>query len=88
MANLDKFHTDQLNARNPLILIQLVLNVILVFFLCVYLVIDARILDAGLIQFGNFSIFAWGLIAVILAASCTIAITGLKLIKVSKSEKQ
>ncbi len=87
-ASLDKFHTEQLNARNPLILIQFILNVTLVFFLCVYLVIDARIRDAGLIQFGNFSIFAWGLIAVILAASCTIAITGLKLIKVSKSEKQ
>lgn len=74
---LDEAHSAQLAAQTPVSYIQLVINVVLIFFSVIYLIIDVNIQDAGLIRFGNLSIFAWILILIILAA-CVVVVVNLR----------
>ena len=74
---LDEAHSAQLAVQTPVSYIQLVINVVLIFFSVIYLSIYVNIQDAGLIRFGNLSIFAWILILIILVA-CVVVVVNLR----------
>lgn len=68
LHEVNKIRTEQLSARRPVIYILLSLCAVLSCALVAYLFIDARIENAGLIQFGNLSPVAWALISLIVAS--------------------
>lgn len=74
----------EIAARKPLIYILLSLCAVLACGLGIYLVIDANIRDAGLIQFGSFSPGAWGFVAVIVAALVSVIVATLRINKRTK----
>lgn len=65
LREVNNIRTEQLSARRPVIYILLFLCAVLSCALVAYLFIDARIENAGLIQFGSLSPVAWALIALI-----------------------
>lgn len=68
LAEANKFRAGLLSARTPIIYILLVACVLQSCALIAYLFIDAHILGAGLIRFGDIGFVAWLLIGLILAA--------------------
>ncbi len=68
LAEANKFRAELLSARTPIIYILLVACVLQSCALIAYLFIDAHILSAGLIRFGDIGFVAWLLIGLILAA--------------------
>lgn len=68
LAEANKFLAGLLSARTPIVYILLVACVLQSCALIVYLFIDAHILSAGLIRFGDIGFVAWLLIGLILAA--------------------
>lgn len=68
LKELAQLHASQLSARTPIIYILLIACLVQSCALVAYLFIDAQIVNAGLIRFGNLSPVAWLLIALIVAA--------------------
>lgn len=83
---INKIQSDGLRARRPIIYTLLCLCAILSVSLCAYLVVDSKISDAGLIRFGNISVFGWLMIAIVVAASVSIVWSVRHVAKKEKAE--
>lgn len=68
LKEVNQIRKEQLNARKPVTYMLLGLCAVLALALVAYLLVDANIEDAGLIQFGQLSAAAWGLVALLVAA--------------------
>lgn len=86
LKKLDEYKTTQSTSHRPVEYAQLAMSIILAFFLIVYLIIDFQIKDAGLIQFGNLSVFSWIIILIIAAAVITVIITIFKVLNKNKKK--
>lgn len=84
---LDEYKISQSAAHRPVEYAQFVTNIILTFFLVVYLVIDFQIKDAGLIRFGSFSVFVWIIILIIAVAVITVTISFSRYLGKAKKKK-
>ena len=86
LKKLDEYKTTQSTSHRPVEYAQLAMSIILAFFLIVYLIIDFQIKDAGLIQFGNLSVFSWIIILIIAASVITVIITIFKVLNKNKKK--
>lgn len=78
LKTVSAVRTEQMRENRTSIIILVALCSILAIALAAYLVIDTNISDAGLIRFGDPTIYAWVLIGLLVMAVAAIAVSILK----------